>query len=108
MITKIQGEGSSPPTTPSVGKVRPLESGKTAGPDDPLQTATQETIKPAEGESKPAYGFRLRVDDETHEVVAVIVDPETEAVVREIPPEEMRKAAEVIRALIGQLVDRRV
>jgi len=27
-------------------------------------------------------------------------------VIREIPPEDMRRAAEVIRAIIGQIVDK--
>jgi uncharacterized FlaG/YvyC family protein len=47
------------------------------------------------------------VNDQTKEVVAVITDPVTNAVIREIPAEEMRTASNVIRNLIGPLVDRR-
>lgn len=69
---------------------------------------------PAEASAKPAapaadlpdYGFGLRVEEGTHEVIAVIVDRETGKVVREIPSEEMRTASRVIRNLIGPLVDK--
>lgn len=51
------------------------------------------------------YGFALRIDEQTREVIAVITDPKTRAVIREIPPEEMRTASNVIRRLIGRLAD---
>lgn len=53
----------------------------------------------------PTYGFALRIDEQTREVIAVITDPKTRAVIREIPPEEMRTASNVIRRLIGRLAD---
>jgi C4-type Zn-finger protein len=56
--------------------------------------------------AQPVYGFRLRVDQETKEVTVVIVDPTTKSVIREIPSEEMRIASDVIRNLLGPLVDK--
>ena len=69
---------------------------------------------PAESGPKPAapaadapdYGLGLRVDEHTHEVIAVVVDRSTGKVIREIPSEEMRTASKVIRNLIGPLVDK--
>src|ERR1700756_4280807 len=52
--------------------------------------------------------LRFMVNTQTHEVIAAVVDQETNKVIREIPPEEMRKASEVIRALLGQVVDKHV
>jgi hypothetical protein len=54
----------------------------------------------------PSYGYRLQVDDRTKEVVVMITDPVTRAVVQEIPSQEMRTAAHVIRNLIGPLLDK--
>jgi FlaG protein len=56
----------------------------------------------------PAYGFHLRVDQDTKEVTAVIVDATTRAVIREIPSKEMRIASNVIRNLLGPLIDKTV
>jgi flagellar protein FlaG len=50
-------------------------------------------------------GLRLTVSSDTHEVVATLVDTKTNEVIREIPSEEMQRAAKVIRAIIGQIVD---
>jgi uncharacterized FlaG/YvyC family protein len=55
----------------------------------------------------PERSLRLKVDQDTHEVIAEVIDQETNKVIREIPAEEMRRAGEVIRALLGQLVDKR-
>ncbi len=54
----------------------------------------------------PAYDFQFRVNRETDEITAVIVDPETRVVIREIPAKEMRAASDVIRNLIGPLIDK--
>ena len=50
--------------------------------------------------------IRLTVKSDTHEVIASLVDTQTNEVIREVPPEEMRRAAEVIRAIIGHLIDK--
>jgi hypothetical protein len=56
----------------------------------------------------PTYDFQFRVNTETHEITAVLVNPETRAVIREIPAEEMHAASDVIRSLIGPLIDKTV
>ncbi|TAJ30689.1 MAG: hypothetical protein EPO64_03000 [Nitrospirae bacterium] len=70
----------------------------------PVQTTGAEPT-PAPKIDLPTYGITLRVDDGTHEVIAVIVDRDTQRVIREIPSEEMRIAAKVIRNLISRHVD---
>jgi len=55
----------------------------------------------------PTYGVAFRVDDRTHEVIAVVVDRDTQRVVREIPSEEMRVAGDVIRNLLQVHIDTR-
>lgn len=80
-------------------------------PDEPPEP-NPAAEKPALPERQAAapdvvpYGFALRIDEQTREVIAVITDPKTRAVIREIPPEEMRTASNVIRRLIGRLADR--
>jgi uncharacterized FlaG/YvyC family protein len=48
----------------------------------------------------------LTVESDTHEVIASLVDIETNAVIRQIPAEATRRASEVIRAITGQLIDK--
>jgi hypothetical protein len=52
------------------------------------------------------HELRLTINSETHEVIAQVIDPQTNQVIREIPPEDMRKASEVIRSLLGKVVDK--
>jgi uncharacterized FlaG/YvyC family protein len=52
------------------------------------------------------HAITLSVDDLTHEVIALVRDRQTNKVIGEIPSEEMRTAAKVIRAIIGQFVDK--
>jgi hypothetical protein len=52
------------------------------------------------------HGLRLTVKSDTHEVIAALVNTETNEVIRQIPGEETRRAAEVIRAITGQVIDR--
>lgn len=58
--------------------------------------------------ARPDYGFQLRVDQVTKEVTVLIVDPTTRSVIREIPAEEMHIASDVIRNLLGPLIDKTV
>jgi hypothetical protein len=89
-IQQVQAAQPKPDSGPS-RKSAPAESGgKSSAPAADL----------------PNYGFGLRVDEGTHEVIAIIVDRDTGKVIREIPSEEMRTASKVIRNLIGPLVDK--
>lgn len=56
----------------------------------------------------PAKDLRLSVDRELDRVVARVVDSESGEVIREVPPEELVELAKTLRALMGQLLDRRV
>ena len=96
MVTKVDAEVLSTPAVQSGQRVKPLESGA---------SSDQAPVAPVVS-APPAYGFQLRVDQKTREVTAVIVDPTTRAVIRVIPPEEMRIASDVIRNLIGPLIDK--
>jgi FlaG protein len=96
MIDKIEAIAAA------IGSIGPTPE-KSA--ERPAKPATPEPAKPAV-DVEPTYGFRLRVDEQTKEVVAVIVDPVTQAPIREIPAKEMRVAADIIRNLLGPLVDK--
>jgi hypothetical protein len=93
MVTNVNGGAGLILPSPLPEKVR------SSGADSPAAPAP-----PSVDTQGPAVS--LRVDDHTHEVIAVIRDRSTDKVIGEIPPEEMRTAAKVIRALLGQLVDK--
>lgn len=97
MVNNINNNAAFIEAASSARPVRSAAPGKSAAPE-PAQAPV--------GDSS-GYGFRLQVNDQTKEVVAVITDPVTNAVIREIPAEEMRTASNVIRNLIGPLVDRK-
>ena len=63
-----------------------------------------ETRRPVPVPSVP--GIRLTVKSDTHEVIATLVDTETNEVIRQIPGEETRRAGDVIRGIAGQLLDK--
>ena len=96
METKIDAEIVSAPAVQSKPRVKTPEA---VAPRDKATSASSVA-------AQPAYGFQLRVDQETKEVTAVIVDQETRAVIREIPAKEMNIASDVIRNLIGPLIDK--
>ncbi len=50
--------------------------------------------------------IHLTVKSDTHEVIATLVNTETNEVIRQIPAEETRRASEVIRAITGQLINK--
>jgi hypothetical protein len=88
------------------------EPARTASGSDPVVVQIPRALQSASDDAPRApvvvndHILRLTVKPDTHEVIALVVDPVTDHVIREIPPEEMRRAAEVIRAIIGQLIDR--
>jgi hypothetical protein len=93
MITNIKGDAEIVLPPPLPEKVRSPGKDRPTSPPTPL-IETQGTA------------ISLRVDNHTHEVIAEIRDRETNKVIGEIPPEEMRTASKVIRSLLGQLVDK--
>ena len=96
MIEKIESILS----VPSVS--RPIERAG-AGAAEPKTDSVSEKEAVA---AMPTYDFQFRVNAETHEITAVLVNPETRAVIREIPSKEMHAASDVIRNLIGPLIDK--
>lgn len=96
MVTKVDAGIVSVPAVQSKPRVKTPEA---VTPRDKATSASSVA-------TQPAYGFQLRVDQETKEVTAVIVDQETRAVIREIPAKEMKIASDVIRNLIGPLIDK--
>jgi uncharacterized FlaG/YvyC family protein len=98
MATSIDTEIVSSPAVQFKQRVRPAKA------DIPTEQATA-----APAVAAPlSHGFQLRVDQQTREVTVLIVDQETRAVIGEIPAKEMRAASDVIRALIGPLIDKTV
>jgi len=98
MVTKIDGDRS---LFVAPLPEKPKDASKPESPPQNTEAAPAVSVE-------PAYGFQLRVDQETKEVTALIIDPETKAVVREIPAKEMKIASEVIRNLVGPLIDKTV
>jgi hypothetical protein len=92
----------------AIAGLTPAPAGTPARQDPPDKPAKSADPAPASAAppAPPSYGFALRVDAKTHEVIAVITDPVTGASIREIPPEEMQTASNVIRNLIGPLIDK--
>jgi|CXWL01.1.fsa_nt_gi uncharacterized FlaG/YvyC family protein len=90
MITKIENT-----SIPAALPARPVER-PVAGEAEPKTDPVQEKAAAVR-----TYDFQFRVNPETDEITAVIVDPETRAVIREVPSKEMRAASDVIRSLIG-------
>jgi flagellar protein FlaG len=57
-----------------------------------------------------AFNRRLKfmVDHQSHEVTVKVIDPETDKVIRVLPPEELQRLHSKIRETIGFLFDERV
>jgi FlaG protein len=89
--------GPSRPTPDAAQSVPSAQSAGTpapaAQPPRPIQITSDQEI-------------HLTVKSDTHEVIATLVDTETNTVIRQIPAEETRRASEVIRAITGQLIDK--
>ena len=98
MVAKIDGALSlfAPPL-----QGKPKDAPKPESPPQNTEAAPAVSVE-------QAYGFQLRVDQETREVTALIIDPETKDVIKEIPAKEMKIASDVIRNLVGPLIDKTV
>mgnify|MGYP003471638851 FL=1 len=103
MVSKIDREVSlsnaPPPQVPQAGRRTDVLTSETKP-----ETTQATPAVPARSD----YGFQLRVDQGTNEVTVLIVDPTTKSVIREIPSEEMHIASDIIRNLLGPLIDKTV
>ena len=104
---------------PVIAQIEPVAtvraSAVSAGPSRPAPAAASvqpaRDLPPAAPPPRPipvANGqeIHLTIESDTHEVIASLVDVETNAVIRQIPAEATRRASEVIRAITGQLIDK--
>jgi flagellar protein FlaG len=57
-----------------------------------------------------AFNKKLRfvVDHESHDIIVKVIDPQTDKVIKVLPPEELRRLRNKIRESIGVLFDERV
>jgi FlaG protein len=106
---------------PVIAQIEPVATVRApavaAGPSRPAPAPTaaqsaasvQPVRNPAPAAPIPVVNgqeIHLTVESDTHEVIATLVDTETNAVIRQIPAEATRRASEVIRAITGQLIDK--
>lgn len=49
--------------------------------------------------------LRFTVDHQTDEIVVKVVDPETDTVIKELPPEELQRLHHRLKEMIGLLFD---
>jgi len=49
--------------------------------------------------------LRFSVDQQTDEVVVKVIDPETDKVIKELPPEELQRLHRQLKEMIGLLID---
>jgi flagellar protein FlaG len=52
--------------------------------------------------------LRFMVDHESHEIMVKVIDPETDKVIKVLPPEELQRLHEKIRETLGFLFDERI
>ncbi|MDR2245325.1 MAG: flagellar protein FlaG [Treponema sp.] len=52
--------------------------------------------------------LRFHVDQESHEVIIKVIDPETDKVIKILPPEELRRLHASFKEAIGFLFDEQV
>ena len=82
------------------------DASQSAPPAQAAAKAVQAVQAPRRAPVTDDREIRLTVNEDTHEVIATLVDTQTNEVIREIPAAEMRRASEVIRAITGQLINK--
>jgi flagellar protein FlaG len=92
------------PERRSVGQTPAATNAGTRGQTNLARALVADDISDA---SLPAKDLRLTVDRDLDRVVARVVDSESGEVIREVPPEELVQLAKTLRALMGQLLDKR-
>jgi flagellar protein FlaG len=89
----------------------PRETPAGGGPSGEPQRAADLGAAAADMEQVSlAFNRRLKfvVDHQSHEVTVKVIDPETDKVIRILPPEELQRLHGKIRETIGFLFDQRV
>ena len=89
----------------SFPSIVPLAEGGGTGHTPAESAGPQQQL--AAGREAANYDISLQVDHVTHELTAVVKDRTTQEVIQEIPAAEMRTASNVIRNLIGPLLDKK-
>ena len=105
VVSQIERVASVRASAGNAGLLRPAPQAiRSNAPAEAAKNADRETARPAPVGND--HGLRLSVRPDTHEVIATLVDTETNEVIRQIPGEETQRAAEVIRGIAGQLLDK--
>lgn len=78
----------------------------------PIESATQELHSAAADLERVGLAFNRKlqfiVDHQSHEVIVKVVDPETDKVIKVLPPEELRRMHTKLKETIGFLFDQQV
>ena len=119
LITGI-GNGVTFPDGRSSVKPQPLSSGSQSREAIPLTLPGQDNVHNNSAEIKAkvadlervslAFNRKLQfvVDHETNEILVKVIDPETDKVIKILPPEELQRLHSKIRETIGFLFDEHV
>ena len=125
---------ASAPELEAQRRLRPRQSAKSgdagdvqrsSGPETPVRSpeenpkASETLLEPVDASDtdnpafdellgNPQFKLSFRVDDATKQVVVSVIDPETDDVIRQIPPEEMLRLAEKLDSTRGSLVSSKV
>jgi uncharacterized FlaG/YvyC family protein len=97
------------PVSSTVGSVEPGSSGNSQAPGQP--EAVQQQSDPSEGSiinllKQDGVIVNFSIDKNTNEFVVKVINPFTNEVIREVPPEEIPSLASSIQQAGGMLVDK--
>ncbi len=101
-------EASGPPGVRAFVKGNSIASqeGKGPGRESRLSSEVLQAFK-QEFDLINNVELKFNKDDETGQTYVKIVDKETGDIIREIPPEEVRKLAEKLEEMVGILLDKK-
>ena len=105
VINQIEQVASVRAFAGNLRRIRPAPDAiRSNGSTKAAKNAASEVARPAPVVDN--HGLRLTVNSNTHEVLATLVNTQTNEVIRMIPGEETRRARDVIRAYAGQILDK--
>ena len=107
MLAQTRQETTRSPTPASEERSSRLPQSPTA---KPLDKGTVETVVNQVQKVLDRLNVRLvfNLDDKTGEIVVKVIDPKTQEVIRQIPPEELLRVREKLDELMGILFEARV